>query len=175
MAITQTKPQPAVLSEQLRQSSAAFLPQRRGIAGLSLLAVGSLSLITLFQVGILKHLPEVPLPGLHMDSEKVNASSDAYGMFEVPDGIIGLGSYTATLGLAAMGGQNRARKQPWLPLLLMAKLGFDTYQAITLIQTQRKDNTFCFWCLLTAGATFASLPLAFPEMLTAIRCVFKRD
>src|SRR5947209_3292399 len=173
MAITQKSPPPEVLSEQLRQSSEEFLPQRRGIAGLSLFAMGSLSLITLFQTGILKHLPEVPLPGLHMDSEKVNASSDAYGMFEVPDGIIGLASYTATLGLASMGGKDRSRKQPWIPLLLAAKLGFDTYQAIKLIQAQRQGKAYCLWCLLTAGATFASVPLAIPEIVATMRNFFK--
>jgi len=174
MAITQEKPKPEVLSEQLRQSSEEFLPQRRGIAALSLLAMSSLGLITLFQTGIMKHLPEVPLPGLHMDSEKVNSSSDAYGMFEVPDGIIGLGSYTATLGLAVMGGEDRSRKQPWIPLVLAAKLGFDTYQAIKLIQAQRQGKAFCFWCLLTAGATFASVSLAIPETFATIRHLFER-
>ena len=125
MVITQEKPKPEVLSEQLRQSSEEFLPQRRGIAALSLLAMSSLELITLFQTGIIKHLPEVPLPGLHMDSQKVNSSSDAYAMFEVPDGIIGLGSYAATLGLAVMGGKDRSRKQPWIPLVLAAHAEVD--------------------------------------------------
>ena len=56
---------------------------------------------TCSKLGILKHLPEVPLPRLYMDSEKVNSSSDAYAMFELPNGIIDLASYAATLGLAA--------------------------------------------------------------------------
>lgn len=174
MTILGERPKPEVLSEQLRQSSEEFLPQRRAIATLSLFAISSLSLISLFQTGIIKHLPDVPLPGLHTDTEKVNASRDAYALLEVPDGIIGLGSYAATMGLAAMGGANRARKQPWIPLLLTTKLGFDISQAIRLINTQRHEGAFCFWCLLTAGATFLSVPLAIPETVAALRHIFKR-
>ena len=91
-------------------------------------------------------------------------------MFSMPDGLIGLGSYAATAGLAAMGGQDRANKQPWIPLALAAKVGFDTYQAIQLIRSQANEyHAYCFWCLLTAGAIFATIPLVIPETYAAMR------
>lgn len=169
------KLKPEQLSMQLRHSSGNFLGQRRGTVGLSLLSVGALSLITLYQVGIIKHLFEPQLPGLEMDADKVNASGEAYGMFETPDGIIGLGSYAATMGLAAMGGKDRAYKQPWIPLLLAAKVGFDTYNAIQLVKEQATNyKAYCFWCLLTAGATFATIPLVIPEAYAAMRELVKK-
>ncbi len=36
------------------------------------------------------------------------------------DAFIGLGSYAATMGLAAMGAKDRAKTQPWIPLALAA-------------------------------------------------------
>jgi hypothetical protein len=67
------------LSRELRLGSGRFLTQRRGIVGLSLLAAGSMGLITLYQMGIIRHLPEPPLPMLNAD--KVDASAEAYSRF----------------------------------------------------------------------------------------------
>ncbi len=156
------------LSQQLRLGSGEFLGQRRGIVGLALVAVGSMSLITLYQMGIIKHLPEPPLPML--DADKVDASAEAYSRFETPDGILGIGNYAMTMGLAAMGGRDRAQKQPWIPLLLAAKVAFDTSQAIRLFFDQKtKYHAFCSWCLLAAGTTIATIPLVIPEAYAAVR------
>jgi len=156
------------LSQQLRLGEGEFLPQRRGMVGLSLVAIGSMGLITLYQTGIIKHLPEPPLP--HLDADKVDASAEAYSRFSTPDAILAIGSYTMTMGLAAMGTQDRAQKQPWIPLALTAKVGFDTYQAIRLFRDQlTKQKVFCSWCLLAAAATLATVPLVIPETLAALR------
>jgi hypothetical protein len=127
-----------------------------------------MSLVTLYQMGIIKHLPEPPLPML--DADKVDASAEAYSRFQTPDGILGIGSYAMTMGLAAMGGPARAQKQPWIPLLLAAKVAFDTFQAIRLFRDQlTKFHAFCSWCLLTAATTLATIPLVVPETYAAIR------
>src|SRR5512135_2696568 len=148
---------PKALSRELRLGSGNFLGQRRGIIGLAMVAAGSMGLITLYQVGLIKHLPDPPLPGL--DADRVDASAEAYSRFSTPDGILGLGSYVATMGLAAMGGQDRAKERPWLPLALAAKVAFDTSQAIRLFFDQKnKFHAFCFWCLLAASATLATIP-----------------
>lgn len=156
------------LSLQLRQGKGNFLAQRRGTVVLSLIATGSMGLITLYQMGIIKHLPEPPLPGL--DADKVDASAEAYSRFSTPDGVLGLGNYAITMGLAAMGGQDRAREQPWIPLALAAKVAFDTSQAIRLFFDQKtKYHAFCSWCLLAAGTTIATIPLIIPETYAALR------
>jgi uncharacterized membrane protein len=161
------------LSVQLRQGTGDFLPQRRGIVGLSLIAIGSMGLITLYQMGLIKHLPEPPLPRL--DADKVDASAEAYSRFSTPDGVLGIGNYAMTMGLAAMGGKDRAKEQPWIPLALAAKVGFDTSQAVRLFVDQlTKQKAFCSWCLLAAGTTLATIPLVIPETVAAIRQLLHR-
>ncbi len=159
---------PAELSRQLRQGSGPFLTRRRGVAGLSLAAAGAMGLISLYQLGLIEHLPDLPLP--YFAADAVDASAEAYAKLAMPDGVLGLGSYAATLGLAAMGGQDRASEQPWLPLALAAKVAFDTIQAGKLTVDQWTEHrAFCVWCLLAAGATFAMVPLVVPEARAALR------
>lgn len=167
------KIRPEELSQQLRHGTGDYMAQRRGIVSLSMVAVGAMGLISLYQMGIIKHLPEPPLPGL--DADKVDASSEAYSRISTPDGVLGLGNYAITMGLAAMGGQERARTQPWIPLALAAKVGFDFSQAIRLFFDQKtKQHAFCSWCLLTAGTTLAIVPLTVPETVAAAREVLRR-
>ncbi len=159
---------PEKLSRELRKGSGPFLARRRGIVGLSLVSVNAMGLIALYQMGIIEHLPEPPLTGL--DADKVDASTEAYAYFSTPDAVIGLGSYALTMGLAAMGGQDRETNQPWIPLALAAKVLVDAAQAGKLTVDQwTKHRAFCFWCLLAAGATFATVPLAIPEARAALR------
>ena len=161
---------PEELSEQLRNGTGELLRRRRGIVGLALTAAGSMGVVSLFQTGIIKHLPDPPLP--YMDSDKVDAAGEAYAMLGTPDAALGLGSYAATLGLAAMGGEDRATESPWIPLALVAKVLFDAAQAGKLTMDQwTKHRAFCIWCLVAAGATFATVPLALPEARIALRSI----
>jgi hypothetical protein len=156
------------LSRELRTGSSPSLRRRRGVIGLSLVSAGSMALVTLYQTGLIKHLPEPPLPGF--DADRVDASDEAYRLLSMPDGVLGLASYSATLALAAMDGPDRARERPWLPVLLLGKVGLDALAAGKLTVDQWKDHrAFCFWCLLAAASTFASLPLAVPEACEAAR------
>jgi hypothetical protein len=164
---------PGELSRQLREDDDGFLSHRRGIVACGLAAAGAMGLITLYQIGIIKHLPEPPLPGL--DADKVDASEEAYSYFQTPDAFIGLGSYAVTMGLAAMGGKDRAAIHPWIPLALLAKTAADTAQAARLtIDQWTKHKAFCLWCLLAATATFVSLPLAVPEAIVALQQLQKK-
>ena len=124
-----------------------------------------MGVIALYQLGIIKHLPEPPLPRL--DADKVDASAEAYSRFRTPDAFLGLGSYAATAALAAMGGESRARTMPLVPLALAAKMGFDTFQGVRLSKHQ-EQKAFCSWCLLAAGATFAAAPRVVPEAKEAL-------
>lgn len=164
---------PKLLSEQLRNGSGSFLEERRGVIALSLTAIGCMGLIALYQTGLLRRLPDLPLP--IMDADKIDSSDEAYSKLSTPDAIIGLGSYAATMGLAAMGGRDRARTQPWIPLALAAKAGFDATQAAKLSYDQwAKHKAFCIWCLIAAAATFATVPLVLGEAVQAVRHIGKR-
>jgi uncharacterized membrane protein len=163
------------LSRELRLETSPGLRRRRGIVSLSLLASASMGLIALYQTGVIRHLPEPALP--MMNADKVDASAEAYRRLVVPDAILGLGSYAATMGLAAMGGKDRAREMPLIPLALAAKVAFDVANAAKLSVDQwTKHRAFCFWCLLAAAATFAMAPLVVPEAMEARRAFAeKRD
>ena len=159
---------PEELSAQVRHGTGPYLARRRGVVGLSLAAAGSMGLIALYQTGIVKHLPDPPLPWF--DSDKVDASAEAYAYFATPDAALGLTNYGVTMVLAAMGGANRASQRPWLPLALAAKVALDALGAGKLTVDQwTKHRAFCLWCLLAASATFASVPLVVPEARAALR------
>ncbi len=156
------------LSDELRFGADDALQRRRAVAGLTLLTISSMGLIALYQLGVLKHLPEPPLPGL--DAEKVNGSAQAYGLFATPDAVLGLGSYAVTLGLAAMGGKRRAESRPWIPLALAAKAAADLLQAANLTRISWTNyRSLSLYSLIAVVATFATLPLVVPEAVTSFR------
>ncbi len=153
---------PERLSHQLREEVHESLKRRRAIVGLSLVSAASMGIITLYQMGLIEHLPEPPLP--YLDADKVDASAEAYEKLAVPDATLGLLSYAATIVLTSMGGKDRARQQSYLPLALLAKVLVDAGQASKLtIDQWTKHRAFCSWCLLAAAATIATVPLAMPE------------
>lgn len=157
---------PKELSHELRTGSGDYLDERRGVIALSLTAIGCMGLIALYQTGIIKRLPDLPLP--LMDADKVDASDEAYAKLATPDAFIGLGSYAITMGLAAMGGKERAKEQPLIPLALAAKATLDAAQAAKLTYDQwAKHKAFCIWCLIAAAATFATVPLVLGEAAEA--------
>lgn len=157
---------PEKLSAELRLGKGEVLDNRRTIIGLSFGSILINGLIMLYQTGILKHLPDLPLP--FFDAEKVDASGQAYSILEMPDGALAIGSYATTLILAAIGGKNRAKQQPWLPMLLTAKVGFDVANSTKLSVDQwTKHKAFCIWCLISSVMTFATAPLVWQETRSA--------
>ena len=169
MSLLRLKPGEARnLSSDLRESNAKHLRCRRGVIGLSMIGGASLAFIGLYQMGIIKHLPDPPVP--YMDADRVDASPEAYERFSMPDAILGVASYAATMALAAMGRPDRAKTQSWMPLTLALKTAYDAYNAGRLTVDQwTKHRAFCFWCLIAAGATFATVPLVIPETRDALR------
>ena len=160
--------EPERLSEELRNGDDAFLARRRRIIALSMTAAATMGLIALYQTGVIKSLPEPPLP--YLDAERVNGSAEAYARFATPDAVLGLGSYAATLGLAAMGGSDRYRTMPLVPLAMAAKAAIDAAVAAKLtIDQWTKHRAFCIWCLTAAAATFAILHATIPEAAAALR------
>jgi len=142
--------------------------RRRGVFGLFLTATASLSVIALYQLGILKQVPEPRIPLL--DADKITGSAKAYSMFATPDSVLAIGSYAVTMTLAAMGAPDRAKRQPWLPILLATKVGLDAAVAAKYtIQEWKGHRALCFWCLVASIAVFASVPLVIPEGRRALR------
>jgi hypothetical protein len=156
------------LGDELRDGTGDFLCCRRVAASLAVVSIASLGVVALYQLGIFRRLPEPPFPGLN--AEKVNGSAEAYALLCTPDAVLGLGSYAATLGLAAMGGAIRARTTPWIPLALAAKAGLDALQAAALTRKSWVHyRALSLYSLVTALATFLTLLAVVPEATAAWR------
>jgi len=158
---------PQELSRQLRRGASEDLRRRRQLVALQLLGIGAMAPIVLYQMGLIRHLPEPPLPRL--DADTVDAAGEAYAILATPDAVLGIVNYGLTMALAAAGGEDRAARLPWLPLALAAKVGVDALNAGRLTLEQwTKHRAFCSWCLLGAAASFASVPLVIGEARRAL-------
>ena len=144
------------------------------MVGASIVGMGSLSVITFYQMGLIAHLPDPPLPGF--DADKVHSSAKAYALLGAPDAAIGLGSYAVTALLAAMGGPDRATTQPWIPLLSAGKVAFDLLQVARLSWNElTEQQALSMWSLVTAAASGTTALLAAPEAYAAFRQVSPRQ
>lgn len=169
----ETQMEAQALSEMLRTGQGGFLWHRRAIVAASFCAAACMVLIALYQMGVIRHLPD--LPWRVFDADRVDAAPEAYSRMNlpIPDAFQGLISYAITAALAAIGGMNRHERWWWLPLLLMLKVLIDSVQAARLSWEQwDQHRAFCIWCLIAAAAAFATVPLAMPESWAAIRRLF---
>ncbi len=157
---------PSELSRELRQGTSPDLAKRRLIVGLSLVGTLMAQIVSLYQVGLIKHLPDPPL-GI-FDSDKVDASDYAYKRFATPDGFLMLISYSTTAWLAGAGGEERAKTNPAWSLLMGAKIALDLVSAAELAREEWNDNKkLCAYCQTATLASVASLALAIPEIVRA--------
>ncbi|MGI8670571.1 MAG: vitamin K epoxide reductase family protein [Aridibacter sp.] len=152
---------PQQLRNELQEKSDGGLTKRRAIIGLSLLGIGAMTAVTLFQTGIIKHLPDPPLDSF--DSDKVNSSDTAYAL-GTPDGTLSLASLAANIPLAAFGGANRAETMPLVPILSAAK---STVEAAVagwyFYQMPAKEGKWCGYCITGALANFGIAALTIME------------
>ncbi len=165
---------PDELGRELREGYSPFLKRRRGIIGLCFFSCGVLGAVALYQIGILKKLPEPQ--GRAFDTAKVNGSGQAYSILATPDAFLGLASYAVTAALVGMGSENRSRKQPWMPIAMGAKLLADSAMAAKLtFDEATKFRAFSLWSVLTATATLIALPLGLPEAMAAVHQLKRQD
>lgn len=158
---------PSELSRQLREDDTPDLRRRRSIIKLSLFGAAIGGIVSLYQVGVIKHLPDPPLNVF--DSDKVDASDYAYKRFATPDAFMMIAQYAATAWLAGAGGTNRAKDAPALPLLLFGKTLVDVVTNLELAREEWNDNKkLCAYCQTATLASIASLVLAWPEAKRAL-------
>lgn len=159
---------PRQLSRELRTAETPDLTRRRWILGLSLIGSTMGQIVSLYQTGIIKHLPDPPLP--YIDSDRVDASDYAYRRLKSPDAPIMIVNYGITAWLAAAGGKNRAQQNPLLPLALSAKTLIDVVSALELAREEWNENqAFCAYCQLATLCSLVSAALAVPEASAALR------
>jgi uncharacterized membrane protein len=154
------------VSDDLRRGTGDVLRARRRQMGWMLGASAAMGVVTAYQSGLLRRLPDPPLPGV--DSNKVDASGEAYYYGHTPDAALALASYGASMVLIGMGSADRAKERPLIPLLTAAKLASDAVGAVYLTAEQvSKHRALCAWCLAAAVASAAAVPAALPEARAA--------
>ena len=163
-------PEP-IRSDLLNDRSDA-MDRRRAIIRTSLAGMASMAAVSLLQTGIVRHLPDPPVPGF--DSDRVNTSEAAY-QFGVPDGTVSLASMALNVPLAALGGVARAQTMPWVPLLSTAKAVAEAIGAgYYFYQMPAKEKAWCGYCIAGAIASFAVLKYSLPEAREAWRVLQQR-
>ncbi|MFN2454467.1 MAG: vitamin K epoxide reductase family protein [Pyrinomonadaceae bacterium] len=157
------------LRRELQEGDTDDLRRRRAIIGLSLLGVGAMAAVSLFQTGMVKHLPDPPLESFN--SDKVNSSETAY-MMGVPDGTVSLASLAANVPLAAFGGIRRAEEQPLVPLIVAGKAAVEAVVAgWYFYQMPTKEKAWCGYCITGALVNFGICALSLPEAMRALNAV----
>lgn len=157
----QADSKPQRLREELQNSEKADVNLRRAVICLSLLGIGAMTAVSLFQTGIIKHLPDPPIDGF--DSDKVNSSDIAYAL-GVPDGTLSLASLAANIPLSAFGGENRAETQPLIPIAIAAKTTVEAaFAGWYFYQMPTKEKAWCGYCILGAAANFGIAVLTLKE------------
>ena len=149
------------LRRELQEAETGDLRLRRAIIGLSLVGMGAMAAVSLFQTGVIKHLPDPPLKDF--DSDKVNSSDTAYAL-GVPDGTLSLASLAANIPLAAFGGANRAETQPLIPLAAAAKATVEAAVAgWYFYQMCAVEKKWCGYCIVGAAANWGVAALSVIE------------
>lgn len=157
------------LRADLTRGSTGELARRRGIVGLSLVGMAAMTPVTLLQTGLVKHLPDPPLPRFH--SDETNLSDVAY-QWGVPDGTLALASLAVNIPLAALGKSDRAREKPWVPLLAAAKAAVDAVGAGWYFYRMLSGKEpWCPYCIIGALANGGILALALPEARAALQAL----
>jgi uncharacterized membrane protein len=158
---------PQQLRRELQQEETPDLWRRRALIGLSMVGMASIAMVSLFQTGLLTHLPDPPLEGFN--AEKVNSSDTAYHL-GVPDGTVSLAGHATNIALAAFGGADRARTQPWVPLLAAGKMAAEATVAgkYLIYQMPVVEKTWCAYCIVDALAHLGAFAFALPEARKAL-------
>ncbi|MBD1880951.1 MULTISPECIES: vitamin K epoxide reductase family protein [unclassified Coleofasciculus] len=163
--------EPQQLSQELRKGQNPHMSRRRAIIGLSMLGGSMGQLVSLYQTGIISHLPDPPGQTL-FDADRVDASNYAYSRFNSPDGPIMVLTYAITAWLAAAGGLDRARRNPLLPIAMGIKILIDVVTNLELAREEWSENkAFCEYCQVATVCSLTSLVLAAPEVIAATRAL----
>lgn len=160
------------IKQALRKETSSVLDRKRKIVLLSAIGLVDFSLISLYQTGVIRKLPDVP--GKIFDSNQVNASSKAYAL-GMPDGPLSAVAFAAIMALATVGGSEKSGRHPVFDVLMGATiLGNAAGAAEYLIDMIVNQKKACLYCLLGAGLSFASLKLATPDVIRSAKKWWKQ-
>lgn len=157
---------PQELRRELQEGDSPGLKWRRRVIGLSLFGISVTAVISLFQTGVVRHLPDPPIEGF--DSEKVMSSDPAY-MFGNADATMALASAAMNLPIASFGGADRASQMPMVPIAASAKSAVDAAAAgWYFYDMATREKAWCIYCIFTAATFLGIFALTLPEAREAI-------
>ena len=163
----------AAIRQELLVGKDKDVELRRKIVALSALGLVDFALISLYQTGIIKKLPE--FPAKIFDSNKVNAVTDAYQM-GAPDGTISAWVYATTMVLATVGGSEASGRKPVHDALLAATVGANAAGAAYYLYNMTfHQKKICPYCIAGAVINFASAGYVLPVAIKAFKKLFGRQ
>jgi uncharacterized membrane protein len=164
---------PEELREYQQHTADEEMRLRRALVGVSLAGIAAMGVVTLLQSGLVRHLPDPPVGKFH--SDKVNSSHEAYRR-GTPDAPLAITAHAVNLTLATLGGADRARRTPWLPLLatLIAVPQAATAAQYLFHQMPKVDKAWCPYCIVDALTLFATLGLTLKESARSARTLLSR-
>jgi uncharacterized membrane protein len=140
---------------------------RHWIAALSAVGAANMAVASLRQLGVVHHLPDPPIRGF--DSDAVLLSQSAF-VFGVPDAPIALGGFLANIPLALLGGTDRTRTRPWIPIVSAATAVAEvSVAAWDLVKRHTRVRSWCVYCLAGATLNGGIAILASREAASALR------
>lgn len=150
------------IRSQLRHGKSKSLQRKRKIALLSVIGMVDFGIISLYQLGVIRHLPD--LPGKVFDSDKANASHKAYAM-GVPDGPVSAALYGLNLVLASAGGSRKSNRHPVFDVLLGGVVAGSALASISYMYNMvTRQEVACPYCITGAAINFAMVPYVLPEV-----------
>ncbi len=134
------------------------LRRRRRVVGGTMLSTACMAVASLYQTGVLRRIPELPLR--RFDANRVEASAQAYQVLRMPDAPLAVVSFGLTAALAAAAGGGAGRGVQAVRVALAAKALVDAAYSAKLMSDQvTKHGRLCSWCLTTTvGAAVALRP-----------------
>jgi uncharacterized membrane protein len=155
-----------------RKGQGRSLVRRRRLAVLAAMGLVDFAAISLYQLGVIRHLPDPP--GRLFDSDAVNASRKAFAT-GIPGGTLGALLHASELVLLAASGTRETGRSPILDLLLggavVAGAGAAAHYLYDMAANEKRA---CVYCLVAAATAFAMIPLATPEVRSGIRALRAR-
>lgn len=155
------------IRQELLSGESDDLKRRRKLIALSALGLVDFSIISLYQTGVIKNLPDIPHP--LFDSNKVNTAPDAY-MMGIPDAPISAVVYATTMVLASAGGSEDSGRKPILDVMLGgAVAGNAAGAAYYLYNMAFKQKKICLYCVTGAVINFASAVVIAPVFMKSLK------